>query len=97
MQRTLKMLRMVNCQPTVTPIATGTKLSKNNEGSCVDPTLYKILAGSLMYFTTTRPDIMFVVSLISRFMETPKSTHWKEGKMILRYVAGTTYYGVMYT
>jgi hypothetical protein len=30
-------------------------------------------------------------------METPKSNHWKEGKRILRYVFGTTYYGVVYT
>jgi hypothetical protein len=37
----LKRFRMVNCKPAVTPIATGTKLNKNNEGSCVDPTLYK--------------------------------------------------------
>jgi hypothetical protein len=93
----LKRFRMVNCKPVVTPIATGTKLSKNDEGSCVDPTLYKRLVGSLMYLTTTRPDIMFVVNLISRFMETTKSTHWQDGKMILRYVVGTTNYGVLYT
>jgi hypothetical protein len=30
-------------------------------------------------------------------METPKSTHWKAGKMIMRYVTGTTNYGAMYT
>ena len=40
---------------------------------------------------------MFVVNLISRFMETLKSTHWQEGKKILRYVAGTTNFGIRYT
>jgi hypothetical protein len=69
---------MVNYKPTVTPIATGTKLSKKDNGSCVDLTLYKRLVGSLMYLTTTRHDIMFVVSLISVFMETPKSTRKME-------------------
>ena len=88
---------MVNCKPTVTPAATSTKLSKNDEGSCVDPTLYKRLVGNLMYLTTTRPHVMFVVSFISRFVESSKRTHWKEGKMILRYVSRTTNYGVMYT
>ena len=88
---------MVNCKLLVTPIATGTYLNKNDEGSCVDPTPYKRLVVSLMYLTTTRTDIMFVVSLISIFMETPKSTHWQDGKMILRYVVGTTNYGVLYT
>jgi hypothetical protein len=50
-----------------------------------------------MYLTETRPDIILVVSLISIFMEIPKSTHWQEGKMILIYVVGTTNYGVLYT
>ena len=71
----LKMFRMLNCKPTATPMETDIKLSKYDEGSYVDPTLYTRLVGSLMYLTTTRPDIMFVVSLISRFMETLKSTH----------------------
>ena len=88
---------MVNCKPVVTPIATGTKLSKNDEGSCLDLTFYKRLVVSLMYLIATRPSIMFVVSFISRFVESSKRTHWKEGKRILRYVAGTTNYGVLYT
>ena len=50
-----------------------------------------------MYLKETRPDIILVVSLISIFMEIPKSTHWQEGKMILIYVVGTTNYGVLYT
>ena len=71
----LKIFRMLNCKPAVTPIATGIKLSKDDDGSKVDPTMYKRQVRSLMYLTATRPDIRFAVSLISRFMETPKSTH----------------------
>ena len=74
---------MMNYKPAVTPIATGTKLSKEDDGSKVDPTLYKTLVGSLMYLTATRPDIMFALSLISRFMESSKNTHWQHGKKIL--------------
>ena len=55
------------------------------------------MVGSLMYLIATRPDIMYVVSLISRFMETPKETHWKQGKKILRYVNGTKEYGDLYS
>ena len=55
---------MMNCKPIVIPIATGTKLSKEDDGSKVDPTLYKRLVGSLMYLTAIRPDIMFAISLI---------------------------------
>jgi hypothetical protein len=88
---------MDKCKPVETPIATGTKLSKNDEGPAVNSTLYKRLVGSLMYLTATRPDLMYVVSLISRFMESPKDSHWKVGKRILRYVAGTIDYGLWYT
>jgi hypothetical protein len=88
---------MINSKATPTPVITGLKLSKEDKGSKVDPTLFKRLVGSLMYLTTTRPDIMYGVSLISRFMETPKESHWKEGKRILRYVNGTKYFGIKYS
>ena len=87
---------MNNCKPVPTLVATGKNLSKDDEGEDVNPTLFKRLVGSLMYLTATRPDIMQGVSLISRFMETPKDTHWSVGKRILRYIAGTRDYGIMY-
>lgn len=92
----LKIFRMENCKPVPAPIATGTMLSKDDEGSDINPTLFKILVGILMYLTTTRPNIIQGVSLISIFMETPKDTHWSAGKRILRYIAGTRDCGIMY-
>ena len=86
----------MNCNPAVTPIATGTKLSKEEGGSKVDPTLYKRLVGSLMYLTATQHDIMIVVSLLLRFIESPKNTHQQSGNRILRYIAGTTNFGIQY-
>ena len=50
-----------------------------------------------MYLTAARLDIMYAVSLISRFMETPKETHWQVGKRILRYMNGAKEYGVLYS
>jgi hypothetical protein len=50
-----------------------------------------------MYLTTTIPDIMYGVSLISRFMKTQKESHWNEGKRILRYVNGTKDFGIKYS
>jgi hypothetical protein len=72
-------------------------LSKKDEGPTVDPTLYKSLVGSLLYLTSTRPDIMYATSLVSRFMESPKDSHWKMEKRILRYVVGTLNFGLWYT
>ena len=56
--------------------------------------MYKRLVGSLMYLTATRLDIMFAVSLILSFMETPKCTDWQARKRILIYIAGTTNFGI---
>ncbi|XP_059076553.1 secreted RxLR effector protein 161-like [Cryptomeria japonica] len=87
----------MNCKSAPTPIVIGLKLSKNDKGANVNPTLYKKLAGSLMYLTATRLDIMFGVSLISRFMESPKVIHWNARKRILKYVSGTKNYGIFYS
>jgi hypothetical protein len=88
---------MEDCNPVETPIPLGTKLSKQDEGPTMDSTLYKSLVGILLYLTTTRPDIMYATSFVSRFMESPKDSHWKMAKRILRYVAGTLNFGLWYT
>lgn len=75
----------------------GLKLSKEGCSSNVNLTLYKSMIASLMYLTTTRSDIMYPVSLGSRFIETPKETHWQAVKRILSYVNGTKKYAVLYT
>jgi hypothetical protein len=71
----IKRFCMEECNPVETPIPLGTKLSKKDEGPTVDPTLYKILVGSLLYLTATRPDIMYAASLVSIYMESPKDSH----------------------
>ena len=58
---------------------------------------YKQLVGSIMYLTTTRPDISYEMSYISRFSESPKECHWKVGKRMLRYIAGITNHCLWYT
>ena len=64
---------MDKCKPVETPIALGTKLTKNGDEATVNNTLYKQMVGILMYLTATRPDLMYDFSLISRFMESPKT------------------------
>ena len=47
-------------------IVLGQKIGKDENCAKVDVTLYKKIVGSLMYLIATRPDLMFVISLISR-------------------------------
>ena len=87
---------MKECNPVGTPAEFGLKLNKDHEGKKVDNTIYKQIVGSLMYLTTTRPDIMYSVSLISRYMENPTEKHLLAAKRILRYLQGTKDCGVFY-
>jgi hypothetical protein len=45
----------------------------------------------------TRPNILYGVGLVSRYMETPREFHWLTTKRILRYIKGTLNFGIFYT
>ncbi|XP_019248334.1 PREDICTED: uncharacterized protein LOC109227589 [Nicotiana attenuata] len=93
----LKKFNMLECNPVNKPMESGTKLSKFDEGEKVDPTFFKSLVGSLRYLSCTRPDILFAVGVVSRFMEAPTSTHLKVTRRILRYLKGTINFGLFYS
>ena len=57
------------------PTAFGCKLHKDHEGKKVGNTFFKQIVGSLMYLTATRPDIMYSVCLVSRYMKYPTEEH----------------------
>lgn len=51
---------------------------------------YQSAVGALMYaMLTTRPDLAFAVSVVSRFSSNPVPAHWSAVKGILRYLQGT--------
>ena len=87
---------MENCNAVKNPIVLGTRLSKNDAGTKVDATLFKQVVGCLMYLTTTRPNLMYGVCLISRFMSSPTESHWFAAKRILWYLKGTIELGIYY-
>lgn len=91
----LTRFKMLGCNAVVNPIVPGNKLGQD-DGELTDETKFKQLVGSLMYITTTRPDIQFVVSFISRFMSRPTEAHYAAAKRVLRYLQGTLDYGIWY-
>ncbi|XP_073526223.1 uncharacterized protein [Phyllobates terribilis] len=80
---------MDNSKPLHTPVSTCTKLDANLNGPKANETLYRCMIGSLMYLTTSRPDIVFAVSLCARFQYDPRESHIAIIKRILRYLKGT--------
>eukprot|EP00253_Pinus_taeda_P031863 PITA_31863 len=62
---------MTECNPLSTPMEQNLKLTSIEGKKFEDATKYRQLVGSLIYLTTTRPDISFVVGILSRFMQKP--------------------------
>ena len=80
-----------------TPAATHLKLTKDEKGEDVDQSLYRSMIGSLLYLTASRPDIAFVVGVCARYRAQPKASHLIQVKRIIKYINGTSDYGILYT
>nr|GFB14473.1 hypothetical protein [Tanacetum cinerariifolium] len=63
-------------------------LVKDAKDEDIDVYLYRSMISSLMYLTTSRPDITFVVCACAWFQVTPKTSHLHVVKRILRYLKG---------
>ncbi|KAK5836576.1 secreted RxLR effector protein 161-like [Gossypium arboreum] len=87
---------MKNCKATSTPVAIGEKLSSQGDFEKVSESTYRSLVGCLLYLTATRPDIMFAVSLLSRFMHCCNEKHFQTAKRVLRYIKGTKSCGMLF-
>jgi hypothetical protein len=87
---------MMSCDTYNTPMSNTTKLDAELHGTPVDPTKYRSIIGSLMYLTSSRPDIAFVVYMCSRYQSKPTEKHLSEAKRIIRYIKGTIHLGIWY-
>nr|GEW43572.1 hypothetical protein [Tanacetum cinerariifolium] len=88
---TLKILHkhgMDQGQSIGTPMATKPKLDADMSGNSVDQTDYRSKIGSLMYLTSSRPDIVQVICFCARYQSRPTKKHLKEVKRIFRYLRG---------
>nr|GEU84450.1 uncharacterized mitochondrial protein AtMg00810-like [Tanacetum cinerariifolium] len=65
-------------------------------GNPVDQTDYLSKIRSLMYLTSSRPDIVQAVCFCARYQSQPNEKHLKEVKRIFRYIRGTVNMGLWY-
>ena len=81
-----------------TPVNPSLKLTKASDDSTnIDKDLYQSAVGKLLYLSTrTRPDIAFAICSVARFTANPTQQHWKAVKHILRYIAGTIKFGLLF-
>ena len=97
-EKLLTKIGMSDCRPVTTPMESGNHLVKASEDDeLLDQQSYQSLIGSLMYLATcTRPDIAFAVGSLARFSSKPNAVHWKGAKRVLRYLRGTTNFGIVF-
>nr|GEY75455.1 uncharacterized mitochondrial protein AtMg00810-like [Tanacetum cinerariifolium] len=79
-----------------TPMATKPKLDADLSGNPVDQTDYRSKIRSLMYLTSSRPDIVQAVCFCAGYQSRPTKKHLKKDKMIFRYLRGTVNMGLWY-
>lgn len=76
---------------------TNGNLEKKENGKDVDVKKYRCMIGSLLYLSAFRPNIIFSVCMCSRYQSTPKESHLKPVKCIIRYLHGNSKYGFWYS
>ncbi|GKF26679.1 retrovirus-related pol polyprotein from transposon TNT 1-94, partial [Tanacetum coccineum] len=79
-----------------TPMVEKSKLDEDTQGKAVDPTHYRGMIGTLMYFTASRPDLTFAVCICARYQAKPTEKHLHVVKRIFKYLRGTVNRGLWY-
>ncbi|GJS42098.1 retrovirus-related pol polyprotein from transposon TNT 1-94 [Tanacetum coccineum] len=78
----LKKYGMETCDPVDTPMVEKSKLDEDPQGKAIDPTRYHGMIGTLMYLTSSRPDLVFVVCMCARYQAKPTEKHLHAVKRI---------------
>nr|GFB68136.1 retrovirus-related Pol polyprotein from transposon TNT 1-94 [Tanacetum cinerariifolium] len=80
-----------------TPLVEKSKLDEDLQGKPVDATLYRSMTISLMYLTSSRPDLTYTVCLCARYQAKPTKKHLNAVKRIFRYLKGNINMGIWYS
>ncbi|GJS16241.1 retrovirus-related pol polyprotein from transposon TNT 1-94 [Tanacetum coccineum] len=93
----IKKYGMLTSDSVDTPMVEKSKLDEDLQGTPVDATLYRGMIGSLMYLTSSRPDLIYAVCLCARYQAKPTEKHLNAVKRIFRYLKGTINMGLWYS
>ncbi|XP_068639305.1 uncharacterized mitochondrial protein AtMg00810-like [Aristolochia californica] len=79
-----------------TPMEVNVKYRKDERILLDDHTIYRQLVESLIYLTTTRLDISYVVYQVSQFMSSPRHLHLMAVRRIIRYLRSSPTRGLFF-
>ncbi|XP_038687179.1 uncharacterized mitochondrial protein AtMg00810-like isoform X2 [Tripterygium wilfordii] len=92
----LSKFNMEGCKAVATPFVTHEKFYKDDGSPKADPSLYRSMIGSLLYLSSTRPNIQYATNMLSQFTQAPSENHLSGVKRIFRYLQGSKNYGIHY-
>ena len=87
---------MSDCNAVQIPMDSGLKLSKSEGEREIDATNYRKTIGCFRYLLHTRPDLSYCIGVLSRYMQSPRESHGIAMKQCLRYLKGSTSYGLTF-
>ena len=85
----------LQAKPAATPLPLNCKLNHDQGELLQDPSYYRALIGKLNFLTHTRPDLSYIVQLLSQFMQSPRTSHLMALEHALRYLKGNSGQGIL--
>ena len=92
----LKKFNMSDAKEMKTLMHPTAHLGLDEESTKMGRSQYRAMIGSLLYHTTFRLDIMFIVCLHAKLQKEPREFHLTVVKRIFRYLLGTPNLGLMF-
>lgn len=91
----LEEYHLFDSKPSKLPMDSQLKLEPEKGEPLQDVQPYQKIMGKLIYLTVTRPDIVYVVHILTQYMQRPTTEHMNAAKRLLKYLAGNTSQGIL--
>jgi hypothetical protein len=92
----LQQFGLIHCNIAMTILPEVFKMGKEEDSKLVDLLTFRRIVGKLIYLTNTRPDVVYVVSVISCFTSDPRQVHLDAAKHISIYLKSTSEFEIYY-
>jgi len=86
---------LLGSKPAQSPIEVNHKLALAIGAPLQDATQYRRLIGRLICLIITRPELSYVVHILSQFMQNPKENHLDAARRVLWYLKGNPGQGIL--